>query len=77
VSIVFKCIYITCDETILRRANDGDNVPGESSAVKNEDGNCSDNPFVEVVSKNAMPTPPKEKKVYLEDFENFTVKYGF
>lgn len=70
-------MYITCDETTLRRVNDDNNIVGESSTVKKEDGDVSDNPFVEVVSKNAMPTPPKEKKVYLEDFENFTVKYEF
>ena len=34
-----------------------------------------DDPFTNVISKNVMPAPPnKERKVYLEDYENFVVK---
>ena len=35
-------------------------------------------PFLDVVTKNVMPVPPlKDKKVYLEDYENFSVKQVF
>lgn len=34
-----------------------------------------ENAFIELPTVNAMPVPPtKPKKVFLEDFENFTVK---
>jgi hypothetical protein len=48
---------------------------GESSKADNLDKALSDDPFVNDISVNVMPTPPsKLKKVYLEDYENFTVK---
>ena len=34
-------------------------------------------PFVDTVTKNVMPVPPTKAKVYLEDYENFTVKQVF
>lgn len=34
-----------------------------------------DDKFANVIPKNVMPIPPAAKKVFLEDFENFTVKY--
>jgi hypothetical protein len=47
----------------------------ESSKTKKIDKYASDDPFTDVITKNIMPTPPsKAKKVYLEDYENFTVK---
>ncbi|HEY4832063.1 MAG TPA: hypothetical protein VIH61_05825 [Waddliaceae bacterium] len=34
-----------------------------------------EDPFVDLPNLNVMPVPPtKPKKVFLEDFENFTVK---
>ncbi|KAF8800677.1 hypothetical protein BYT27DRAFT_7216930 [Phlegmacium glaucopus] len=48
-------------------------LEGSSGNIVDDDDN--DDPFIDVISKNVMPIPPsKPKKVYLEDFENFTVK---
>jgi hypothetical protein len=50
----------------------------ESSKAGRDDDELSDNPFIDcdTGSKNAMPTlfNTKDKKVYLEDYDNFTVK---
>jgi hypothetical protein len=49
----------------------------EGSKGSNRVAGVADDPFIdsEVGSQNVMPIPPsKPKKVYLEDFENFTVK---
>lgn len=52
-----------------------DNLMGGSSKADDLDKAFSDDPFVNDISENVMPTPPsKIKKVYLEDYENFTVK---
>ena len=59
--------------SILRRDGEMDEAIGESSKHNKADDD-SDNPFINL-SKNAMPTlHSKPKKIYLEDFENFTVK---
>jgi hypothetical protein len=59
----------------LRQNIFDDAITAESSKTNKIDNYTSDDPFTEIVTKNAMPTPPsKAKKVYLEDFENFTVK---
>lgn len=53
---------------------DNDNI-AESSKRKKIDRHSSDDPFDDVTPKNAMPTPPsKTKKVYLEDYDSFSVK---
>ena len=70
---------IVYDRTILRtRANDGiDDTVAQSSRSKKLDEESSDNPFIDHATKvsNAMPSlPSKHKKVYLEDYENFSVK---
>lgn len=50
----------------------------ESSKAGRDDDELSDDPFIDcdTGSKNAMPTifNTKDKKVYLEDYDNFTVK---
>jgi hypothetical protein len=55
------------------RESDDNHAEGSRPAAHNISD--VDDPFTNVISKNAMPTPPnKEKKVYLEDYENFVVK---
>lgn len=63
-------------ENFIFRYDDYPNNPmGGSSKLDNLDKALSDDPFVNNISENVMPTPPsKIKKVYLEDYENFTVK---
>ena len=47
----------------------------EGSESKIVDQYSDDDPFVDDIPKNVMPTPPsKREKKYLEDFENFTVE---
>jgi hypothetical protein len=62
---------------ILRQRKKEDATVAETSNAKIIKDDSSDDPFADVVPKNAMPTPPKPKKVYLEDFENFTVELVF
>jgi hypothetical protein len=63
------------DISTLRYNDYHDNPMGGSSKADNLDKALSDDPFVNDISVNVMPTPPsKLKKVYLEDYENFTVK---
>ena len=48
---------------------------GESSKTAPPDVDDTDNPFLVTGTENAMPDPsPKSKKIFLEDYENFTVK---
>jgi hypothetical protein len=53
-------------------------MAAESSKAGKDDDELSDNPFIDrdAGSKNAMPTlsNTKDKKIYLEDYDNFTVK---
>ena len=47
----------------------------ESFGSKKNDEDSSEDPFVDIIPKNAMPTSSsKEKKKYLEDYEKFSVK---
>lgn len=74
-SIVCLHIHTTYHVIALRQNNLGDNANAEGSGSKKTDQYLSDDPFVDDVPKNVMPTPPsKREKKYLEDFENFTVK---
>ena len=54
--------------------NDRPDEVAEGSKRSNRDDDIADDPFVDVGSQNVMPVPPQPKKVYLEDYENFTVK---
>jgi hypothetical protein len=54
-------------------SNEGTGTVAESSKARKDDGDFSDDPFQDIVSKNVMPIPTDVKKEYLEDYENFTV----
>ncbi|KAF8810360.1 hypothetical protein BYT27DRAFT_7209608 [Phlegmacium glaucopus] len=50
-----------------------DKFTGGSKSHIADDGD--EDPFIDINMKNVMPVPPsKPKKVYLEDFDNFTIK---
>jgi hypothetical protein len=47
----------------------------EGSKRAGHNTNDEDDPLSNISMKNAMPIPPKvEKKIYLEDYEDFVVK---
>lgn len=51
------------------------NTIAEGSKKNKHEVDESEDPFVNTTSKNQMPAlPSKSKKVYLEDYENFSVK---
>lgn len=69
-------IQINNDAFVFRHDDKGNTRTAGSSKVEKDNEDLSDDPFVNIPSKNVMPTPPsRAKKVYLEDFENFTVKW--
>lgn len=70
----FICINI---DAFFFRQDDKSNIArAGGSKIEKDEEDLSDDPFVDVPSKNVMPTPPsKAKKVYLEDYDNFTVKW--
>jgi hypothetical protein len=71
---LLKTIFIM---TAKRRINSRDDevAVAEGSNVKKTEDDLSDDPFADIISKNPMPRPPsKEKKVYLEDYDQFSVK---
>jgi hypothetical protein len=58
-----------------KSANSRENCAAEGSKSNTVEDDLSDDPFADVISKNVMPKPPtQEKKVYLEDYEHFTVR---
>jgi hypothetical protein len=71
-------LYTFSDKAnILRQQYEDDGNPSASSSKRRKDDDSgSEDPFANVVARNAMPTPPtKTKKEYLEDFEYFTVAW--
>lgn len=73
--ILIGTVYTAHETSSSRQDNLDDFEVAEGSNVHKIDEDSSDDPFVNTVSKNAMPVPPsKEKKEYLEDYENFSIK---
>jgi hypothetical protein len=60
---------------MTRKLNRGENKTAGASKIAKVEDDLSDDPFINVTTSNAMPTTPSTpKKVYLEDFHNFTVE---
>lgn len=71
---IFFIIFLKLNLT-MSYIRDVDNNYAEGSRPAGRNDEDEDDPFTSGTSKNAMPMPPdKEKKFYLEDYENFTVK---
>jgi hypothetical protein len=67
------CAYNLRCNHLRHDVNFGDTI-AESSKTIRDDDEISDDPFVDVTPKNAMPALLPKTKAYLEDFENFIVK---
>lgn len=73
-SIYPICVHQMSYYAIKLRHYERQDVIAEGSKANQSEEESSDNPFVDAKELNAMPAFSTAKKVYLEDFENFTVK---
>lgn len=77
ISLYLLLILLIAPTVCLNYSDDVNTFVEGSSKNAVADTDDSD-PFLDVVTKNVMPVPPlKDKKVYLEDYENFSVKQVF
>lgn len=73
-SIYPICVHQMSYYAVKLRHDERQDVIAEGSKANQSEEDSSDNPFVDTKKLNAMPAFSTAKKVYLEDFENFTVK---
>lgn len=78
-----RCVFPFCynlslvTNTIPTSAVETPKPKNEGSSRRTLDIDSDEDPFVDVVPVNVMPSPPPPKKEYLEDYENFTIKWVF